>query len=422
LEDEIDLRQYVMVLVRSWQWIVGVAVVAAVVALLVSFLTPPTYQATALVVVTKPRYVMQFDPRFRTLDNIQAAYKAYPELATSDALLQSLLAQESRVSTSGRTLVEMRNAVKAELGGDPSLIRLSVQSKDPNEAAALVNVWAELFVTKANEIYGSQGSEQQTFFERQLAQTETEVDQSQQRLIAFQSHNRAVILRNQLESLTLTQATYLTEQRAVISVLPNVQGLREQLASQPGQRAVTTADQITVLLLQAKAFGLFGAQESTPIQLQFNSDNPSASLTVNEQIVLLDTLANVLERKAATIEAQLSALEPQLLAVQQQLEEAQAEEERLLQNKLLVHETYMTLARKVDEARIGADDTGGEVQLASRAAVPERPLASKRVMNTGLAFAAGLVVSTFIVLAIGWWREASSEAKLDPRAQEVVST
>ena len=91
MEEEIDLRVYVAVLIRYWMWIVGLAVVAAAVALGVSSLISPTYEATALVAITEQRYMMRFDPRFETMTNVKPAYKAYPELAASDDLLGSLL-------------------------------------------------------------------------------------------------------------------------------------------------------------------------------------------------------------------------------------------------------------------------------------------------------------------------------------------
>ena len=77
MEEEIDLREYVEVLIRYWKWIVRAALAAAVVALVVSLLLPPTYEATALVAVTKPRYAMQFDPRFEILNDVQPNYEAY---------------------------------------------------------------------------------------------------------------------------------------------------------------------------------------------------------------------------------------------------------------------------------------------------------------------------------------------------------
>jgi len=48
IEEEIDLREYVLILLKYWKWIAGLTLIAAVVALIVSLLLPPTYEATAL--------------------------------------------------------------------------------------------------------------------------------------------------------------------------------------------------------------------------------------------------------------------------------------------------------------------------------------------------------------------------------------
>lgn len=402
MEDEIDLRQYILVLVRYWKWILGGAVVAAVAALAGSFLMVPMYEATALVVVTKPRYVMQFDPRFRTIDNIQAAYRAYPELATSDDTLQGLLDQAPRAAGSRHSINDLRQVVKAELGADQSLIRLSVRSPDPQEAATVANAWADIFVVKANAIYGSQGEQQQLFFENQLAQAGRELELAQQRLATFQSRNRAAILATQLDSYMLAQGDYLAEQRAVASVNQNVHALTAQLEAQPAHRPLTQADQLTVLLLQTRAFG---AQGETAIQYQLGAGEGAAVLTVGEQISVLESLTQVLSLKAMEIEERLAELEPQMLAAQQQLQEVVAEEEQLRRHKDLVSETYTTLSRKVDEARIGAEDDGGEVQLASRAAVPERAVGPRRLVNTAVAGLIVLMLGTFWAVAYTWWRE-----------------
>ena len=92
MEEEIDLRAYVAVLIRYWKWIAGLALVAAVAAFVVSLLLPSSYEASAVVIITEPRYQMQFDPRFATVDQWTPAYKAFPTLATSDEVLQRVLA------------------------------------------------------------------------------------------------------------------------------------------------------------------------------------------------------------------------------------------------------------------------------------------------------------------------------------------
>ena len=61
LEEEFELRPYFEGLLRNLKWIIGAAFIAALVTLMVSFLIPPTYEATTLDAVTDPRQIGQYD-------------------------------------------------------------------------------------------------------------------------------------------------------------------------------------------------------------------------------------------------------------------------------------------------------------------------------------------------------------------------
>lgn len=408
VEEEIDLREYVEVLIRNWKWIAGITLAAAVAALVISFLLPPTYEATALVVVTKPRYVMQFDPRFEPMSDVQPPYKAYPELAVSDSLLEDLLTSLNPPPDEIETAQDLREILEASSGADPSLIRLTVRHRDPEEAARIVNTWADLFVERANELYGGYSEAQLQFFEEQLKRAEAELKAAEEALISFQAQNRAAILQNQLDSYQQAQADYLADQRAIAYITQDIKGLKEQLTGEPIDQPMSLADQLTSLFLQIKAFN---AQTATPIQLQVDSAAALSEKSLSEQIAFLDDLVNTLEEKSAEIDERLAELEPQILTLQEQLEEARAEEDRLVRARDVAKETYMALARKVEEARIAAEDNTGGVQLASRAAVPQKPASPRKLLNTAVAGALGLMLGVFGAFVKEWWEQGEQESE-----------
>ena len=62
----------IAVLLKHKYWIIGLAILAAVAAAIVSMTLSPAYEATALVAITKPQYEMQFDTRIRPVSgNVQ---------------------------------------------------------------------------------------------------------------------------------------------------------------------------------------------------------------------------------------------------------------------------------------------------------------------------------------------------------------
>lgn len=410
MEEEIDMRHYVLVLLKYWKWIIGATAVAAVVALVVSFILPPTYEATALVAVTTPRNVMQFDPRIAPIESVSDAairppYEAYPELASSDEVLQELLTRLNP-QLEVETLEDLKELVKAESGTDPSLIILTTRLKDPEEAARIANLWAEILVRRANEIYGTESQSQLQFYQQQLQQAEAELRAAEEALIAFQAQNQESILEHQLGSRRQMHADYLADQRQIVYIIQDIRGLREQLSRQPGEQPVTLADQLTTLFLQIKAFN---AQASAPIQLQVDSAASLSEKSLAEQIAFLDDLVRVLEEKSAEVDDRLTPLEPEILALQGQLQEIYTEKGRLTVARDLARETYMTLARKVEEVRIAAEENSSEVRIASRAAVPEKPASPRKLLNTAVAGVLGLMLSVFGAFVAEWWQQGAEE-------------
>lgn len=414
MEEEIDLRVYVEVLIRYWKWIAGLALAAAVVAFAVSSFISPTYEATALAAITKPRYVMQFDPRFQTEDVTQP-YKAYPELATSDDLLRDLMTKVDSLPKGVESLQDVRGMLEAKLGADPSLVQLVVSSHDPETAAYVANGWAELFVTQANEIYGAHGEGNVSFFEEQLTQAQAELDTANQALTEFQSRNQKAVLQAQLSSAQQDLGDYLVELRGIKRIVRNAQALRTSVAAQPGDALASAADGLTALQLQMQAFSVRAySNDLPPIQLQV-SDTAllSPELTVDELTASLDNLAATLKTWKEEAETQTAALEPQILALQQQIEETQAEENRLTRARDVARETQVTLAHKVEEAHIAAENTTGDVQLVSRAAAPEKPVSPRKLINTAVAGALGLMVGVFGAFAVEWWHEDEGQGNGD---------
>ncbi len=215
--------------------------------------------------------------------------------------------------------------VTAKSGTDPSVVRLTVRYRDPEVAAHIANLWAEIFVRRANEVYGTDAQSQLQFYQGQLERAKAELTAAEEALVEFQARNRESVLQNQLDSYRQMHADYLADQRAIVYIVQDIRGLREQLSRQPADHPATLADQLTALFLQIKAFN---AQASAPIQLQVDSAATLSEKSLPEQIAFLDDLVRVLEAKSAEIEGRLAELEPQILALQQELEQTRTEGDR----------------------------------------------------------------------------------------------
>lgn len=407
MDETIDLRPYVEALLRRWWVILGAVLGGILIAVFLHF-AQSNYQATALVAVTDPNQRLQFDNRIVNTLDLDILLQAYPELAMSDSVMTLLLAQAEELSGGAiNSLTQLRGMTDVETGADARLLRLLVRDEDPQLAADLANTWADTLVSVVDAIYRGQGGEV-AFFTDQLAQTDSQLQTAEAALVEFQAGSRMGIVDNELLSLTDLQASYLADQRRLSLALDDIRALRRQIEAGTGD-TVTLADQLTALMLQLEVYEKSSAtpEPAGGLQLQIN---PQANLTTGvraEQLALLDNLAQSVEASLSEMDVRLLALEPRIFELQREKEDIFHQYEELTRNRDVAAETYMTLARKIDEVRIQADDAGSSLRVASRAATPAQPERSNLIITAALGAIVGLFLALAALLALTWWRLVS---------------
>jgi len=297
--------------------------------------------------------------------------------------------------------------VAATSEGDPSLLVLTVKSRSPEDAAGIANVWADTLVVRGSALYG-QGEGDVVFFEAQVQEAQAALEQAESALVDLQVRNQMSILGAKLDSLRQAQADYLGQQRAIGYIIQDVEGLRAQLAEQTGEQSASLADSLTALLLQIKAFN---AGSATPVQLQVDGNASLADKSPAEQRAFLEGLVATLRAKSAEIDGMLADLEPQILSSQRDLQAITVESDRLTRTRELARDTYMTLARKLEEARISAQEENGTLHVGSHAMVPELPVGPRRALNAAVAGLAAALVAGMGAFVVEFWRgkEAAGE-------------
>lgn len=402
MDETIDLRPYVEALLRRWWVILGAVLGGVLIAVFLHF-AQTNYRATALVAVTDPTQRLQFDTRIVNTLDLDILLQAYPELATSDSVMVALLTQATELSGGTiNSLTQLHSMVEVETGADPRLVHLNVRSEDPQLAADLANAWADTFVAVVDTMYRGQDV---AFFTDQLAQTDSQLKAAEVALVEFQSGSRMGIVDNELLSLTEMQAAYLADQRQLSLTLDDIRALRGQIEAGTGD-VVSLADQLTALMLQLNVYERVSATPMPDSEMQLQI-NPGANLTTGqraEQLALLDNLAQAAEASLSDIDVRLLGLEPRIFELQREKEDIFHQYEELTRNRDVATETFMTLARKIDEVRIQTEDTGSGLKIASLAAPAAEPDRGSIVVLALLGAIVGLFLSLAVIIAITWWQ------------------
>jgi succinoglycan biosynthesis transport protein ExoP len=401
-DDEIDLRQYLEVFLRRWPWIVLTTVLAAAVAAGLSFFViSPTYEATALVAITPPKYLMEFSPEFRAVaqERLQTEiYGTYPEFAKSDELLQEVsTAAAEQIGTKPPDIESLRGQMSVQASKEVGLISLSAKGSSPQRVAAIVNVWAELYVQLLNRLYGGQ-EDDYDFYASQLELALDDLEAAQQALAEFKARDPSALLSSELAAQINALDEYLAAQNSIERQQQTIESWRQQLSLESSSKPSSPADALSTFLMQLDAFGLI--KEAVQPQLQISLEQITEESNMAEQIAYLNGLEEFLQSRSAEIDVQVAELQPEILRRQEELQAATNEEERLSQEVKIAKSLHESLALKAEEARITLESHAGIAQVASEAAVPSSPVAPRKLLNMAMGAALGLIVGLALVVLL----------------------
>jgi uncharacterized protein involved in exopolysaccharide biosynthesis len=403
VDDEIDLRQYIRLLIRRWYWIVGVGIAAAGLAFAVSSFIPPVYEASALVGITGPRYRMQFDSRMQDVpfDPKQFA-KGYTYLATSSDVLMPLLEtlrHDQSTAAARLTARQLTERVEAETVGDGNLVLLTARSDQPEEAAKLADAWAAGYRDHLNLVYGK--TQDLTQLESQVVQAKLNVEKSDQALADLRREYGMGYRPTEAPDVVEAAVGLVYQLQAKTRRLTDYEGRAERIAQLLEEARIVAAGAdgsspalVSGLLADMLGLGLLDAGSASLVQIDLGNIDARASAVA---------LVAALEAKQSTTNQTIAGLTEQVASLQSEVAQQQMALEQLLREQLIDQNTYLTLSNKLQESQIETD--GDIARIASRAQVPDAPSSPRRLFNAVLAGVVGVVLSILVVFLVEYWRQ-----------------
>ena len=208
--EEIDLRDYIKVLLRQ-KWIVICLTLGAIIGATVVnfFILKPVYQAKAILLV--PKFTPAVVSKSMTIEeyiNLQTLVPktlspdAYAALLKTPALEREIINTLNLRNFSGEILSpdELEKMVEIEAVKNTDLIQIRVEHYNPQKAAEIANTWARLFVeeSKKSDIQSALSSEEAV--RKQLEIAKMNLMKAEEEKKDFQKRNRILVLEKQVNS------------------------------------------------------------------------------------------------------------------------------------------------------------------------------------------------------------------------------
>ncbi len=415
---EIDLRKVILTLWEKKFWILGFSLLVGAAVFLYFFLQPRNYEATAVIALTKPRYLPNFDPRYQTVPSTAVNNKVVMDIAKSDDITIFVFDSwndPNKEQDQRRAFRENSLLVKA--GSDPTVISLTVRLESAQEAARLANLWADRVVERINTLYSGQDQAQLTFFEVQIAVAEQSLRTAENKLAEFEGRNPARSLQAQLDALLIRQQDLLRRQQLISALQRDARALLSEVANLPGTSALPDEVRTRLLVLQMRQYSdtaLFQTEttQSIPaqLQLQLSLATPEQALTAAIFRQSVEQWLASLEEQALEVGALLEEYPAVITPLQQQIEQFTEEKHRLTLEREVAADTYSTLNRKYQEVRITIQDSAGDAKIGSRALPPILPAGRGTLTYTLAALVGAVALAVVFVLTRDWWLQANGTA------------
>ena len=165
-EEEIDLREYINVLLKRKGIIILIFLIAVITAAIASyFIIEPLYQANTIITVSKPKIGNSIVS--------EPSLEDYKNLITDNALEEELI-QKLNLNKPPLELTsyELNQMLTIELPKSTNLIKMNLQTSEPKLTKDIINTWATLFVEKNKRLYFNEVKKAKTDIEEKFIFTE----------------------------------------------------------------------------------------------------------------------------------------------------------------------------------------------------------------------------------------------------------
>jgi uncharacterized protein involved in exopolysaccharide biosynthesis len=203
ISDEINLMDYFQVLrKRKWLIILG-TLLCMVVAGVVSLTMPKVYEAKTYLMVTLPKYQVEFATKEGSkistpiFQNITA--ETFSKIILNEHTAKAVLDKLALDNPAHKYTVNgLLGQVKVEYPRNTNLILLKVQDTSKDRAAQIANAWTSAFIERNDEVVSKETTDTFNFVVGQLEKVKISLKTAEEELERFQKASKIELLREQI--------------------------------------------------------------------------------------------------------------------------------------------------------------------------------------------------------------------------------
>jgi len=380
--DEINLLDLLIVLLKRKRLILGITFISALITAIVSLIMPPVYRAETSLLPPQPSSSMALQALSQLAGGaagigaevlgIKTPADLYAGLLKSNTVLDRIIDRFKLMELYDKEYrIDAREAlldnIEVNVDKKSNIITLSVEDKDPVRAAQMANAFVEELKALTKGLAITEASQRRLFFEEQLKDTRLALIKAEEDLKKFQEKTGAIQVEEQAKA-----------------VIEGIATLRAQIA----------AKEVEIKVMKTY---------STP----YNPDLQRA------------------EEALRAMKAELQKLEakegknPDPLMPTGKMPEVGMEYLRKLRELKFNETLYDLLLKGYETARLDEARDAVVIQVVDKAIPPDKRAKPKRTLMVFVATFTGFFLSIFIALFIEYKEKASQDPEQKERIEAI---
>lgn len=433
--DTIDLKKLFSLMMEKKKIVIAIVVICTIIATIVAFVLPKSYQSTTLVRVKSGSSSMSGYAAMAAGFGIDigggssGSPESYIELMKSREVLEPIIAEldlpeetKEKMTAAGfaKSNLEITNIKKTEL------ITIAAYGKTPEEAQMISQGVADNFLALMTKLNKEDNSTTLKFLDERIKIAKEEMETAENKLAAYQQEHKIYAPDEQAKAIIANLNNYDT---TIAQLQAQSEGDSAKLAGVTGQLEQQNASLLEYNVSDNTNIGNIRESivnkrvELVGLQQQFTDEHPDVikakeelnslekslsdeiAKAVNSQSVTLSPVqASLLKDKIST-EVQISVNNASLEALKEKQAEAQesiatlsadsVEYMRLSREATITGQVYTSLVQNYEQTRIQEAKDSMDIQIIDAADLPKEDMPAKpnKKIIVAIGFVLGIMIS-----------------------------
>ncbi len=409
-DQENHLNDYLSIL-RRRRWIVITAFLGTLLSTAIfTFTAIPIYEASTTIQIEEKKgptvsfSELPIDLGFQQFDPLKTEAEIMKSRTIIGRVVEGALPNEDDAQSTLQKRIEgLQKEIKAEPIKGTNLLRISLQNKDPERAAKILNRLSYEYIEQNLNVAKAEASQAKGFVEKQLEAVKTDLDNSQSAMERFKSREGVTILSedmktrvDRLSAVETKRVQIEMERKALEAILLSLESNKELAltGNNMANPAVAEFGRRLAELQVQRASMLNYHTEDHPSIIKINMSIKEAKLRLKKEA---EGALGDLRIKEKTLAGIIGGYEEEI----KKLPQAEQELTNIMRTLTVSEGIYTFLLKKEKEAEIAMASEVGNIRVIDAAIPPEKPIKPNKTMNIIL----GAIVGLFLGIGLSFFIE-----------------